>query len=171
MNKTILISLASIVVIGAGISFVVSSKKGGGGGSDIVSSQACIELCAKAKTTCPSLMTGGNCESACSKWSDEVKDKVGDASSCQTLSEVPEIVASLLPEINIPDSPQAGNDCEMACSNYSIKCLSLVPNASQDLYDQGLLSCMNECKKWNNNKTSCILEALDCESMTNVCGL
>ncbi len=170
MNKIILISLASVLVIGSVI-YLGTNSKDKKSNLNNNPDESCISLCSKAKTTCPSLMANSNCESSCANWQDEVKEKVNNASNCGALSEIPEILTSLIPEMNTPQSPVANNDCEMACSNYSIKCLSLVPNASQELYNEGLLSCMNECKKWSGDKTSCMLNAIDCESMTNVCGL
>ena len=62
-------------------------------------------------------------------------------------------------------------DCESPCRNYIHKCLSLVPNAGQDLFSQGLESCMNECRGWSDKKNKCILNATNCEDMTLVCGL
>ena len=170
MNKTILLSIATVLVIG-GIAYFALTSKNEESNSNVVSNEACVELCNNAKGICPSLMTNSNCESSCNNWNDEVKEKVANATNCESLSEIGEVVASLLPEVDTPDTPTASNDCEMACSNYSVKCLSLVPNASQELYNEGLLSCMNECKKWDGKKTSCMIEAIDCESMTNVCGL
>jgi hypothetical protein len=55
--------------------------------------------------------------------------------------------------------------------NYAIKCLTLVPNASDQLLDEGRESCGKECADWNNEKIDCMINAIDCESMTNVCGL
>lgn len=63
------------------------------------------------------------------------------------------------------------SDCEVACANYTNKCLTLVPNADQNLFNEGLLSCMNECAKWNGLKTECMINSIDCESMTTTCGL
>lgn len=62
-------------------------------------------------------------------------------------------------------------DCESPCRNYIHKCLSLVPNAGQDLFSQGLESCMKECRSWSDKKNKCILNATNCEDMTVICGL
>lgn len=62
-------------------------------------------------------------------------------------------------------------DCESPCRNYIHKCLSLVPNAGQDIFSQGLESCMKECRSWSDKKNTCILQATNCEDMTMVCGL
>jgi len=65
----------------------------------------------------------------------------------------------------------SSNDCEGACSNYTMKCLSLVPNADQNLFNEGLKSCVAECAKWKKEKVECILQASDCPAMTETCGL
>jgi hypothetical protein len=133
---------------------------------------ACSEVCSKANSACPSMIDKNTCENKCASLSEETKEHLNSSASCQELTEKPELIADLIiPEINTPDKINSSNDCEMACSNYSIKCLSLVPNASQELYNEGLLSCINECKKWDGNKTGCMINAIDCEAMTNVCGL
>lgn len=170
MNKTILISIASVLVIGAGIYLAISS---GGKEADkkVEINPECVAVCAQAKTTCPSLMTGDNCESACSNWSEEVKDQVKNASNCQTLSEIPELVSALVPEMNTPELPEAKDECEAACGSYVNKCLTLVPNATQALFEDGMTSCKSECSKWNTQKVDCMINAFDCEAMTNVCGL
>lgn len=62
-------------------------------------------------------------------------------------------------------------DCESPCRNYIHKCLSLVPNADQNLFTQGLTSCMEECRKWSDTKIQCIINATDCPAMTEICGL
>lgn len=63
------------------------------------------------------------------------------------------------------------NTCEKACNNYTNKCLSLVPNASKSLFDQGFSSCVKECKKRDNKKIQCMENAKDCVAMTEVCWL
>mgnify|MGYP000903936489 CR=1 FL=1 len=73
--------------------------------------------------------------------------------------------------INIPEAPPIANDCAKACSNYVNKCLTLVPNANQALFQEGQESCEQECASWSEEKIQCMLEAPICEDMTNVCGL
>jgi hypothetical protein len=63
------------------------------------------------------------------------------------------------------------NDCVPACQNYVNRCLTLVPNATQSLFNQGMESCEFECKTWDNSKITCMERAMDCPSMTEVCGL
>ncbi len=76
---------------------------------------------------------------------------------------------------NLPQSDQtsftASKDCEAACGHYVTACLTLVPNATQALFDDGYNSCLGECAKWSDNKVSCMITAFDCEAMTDVCGL
>lgn len=62
-------------------------------------------------------------------------------------------------------------DCESPCRNYIHKCLSLVPNADQNLFTQGLASCMEECRKWDDAKIQCMINATNCPAMTEICGL
>ncbi len=74
-------------------------------------------------------------------------------------------------QINEPDPMPAATACEEACANYVNKCLTLVPNATQALFDEGQTSCVQECATWESSKTECIRDVLDCESMTDICGL
>jgi len=170
MNKIILISLASVLVIGSVI-YVGTSSKNIKSNLNTSPDESCISLCTKAKTTCPSLMANSNCESSCTNWSDEVKEKINNASNCGALGDIPEILTSLIPEMNTPELPDAKDECEAACGSYVNKCLTLVPNATQALFEEGMTSCKSECSKWNNEKVGCMISAFDCEAMTNVCGL
>jgi len=61
--------------------------------------------------------------------------------------------------------------CETACENYKNQCLKLVPGATQQLFEEGIKSCMQECAEWPESKASCIATTLDCASMTSVCEL
>jgi len=168
MNKKILISLG-VAVVGIAVitTIIVSSKK-----EATLGVSACSEVCSKANSYCPSLINKDTCENKCSSLSEETKEHLNSSSSCQELTEKPELIADLIiPEVNTPENIDSSDDCELACSNYTVKCLSLVPGASQSLYNEGLMSCIGECKKWNNDKISCILNAIDCPAMTDVCGL
>jgi len=62
-------------------------------------------------------------------------------------------------------------NCEAPCANYVNKCLTLVPGATQQLYVDGLNSCVKECGDWGVNKAECILNAENCTSMTEDCDL
>lgn len=173
MNKNIVIAIVSLAVIGAAAYVVINKEEGKlPVGQKPEASAECIETCAKASAVCPSLNIPGNCSEACDSWSEEVKNKVEQADSCSALSDIPELVASLLPEMNEPKtSPAGGDDCEAACGSYVGKCLTLVPNASEALFADGLKSCKQECAGWNQPKRECMISAFDCEAMTNVCGL
>ncbi len=168
MNKKILISLG-VIVTGIAIitTIIVSSKK-----EVLLEVSTCSEVCSNANNYCPTLINKDTCESKCSGLSEETKEHLNNSSSCQELTEKPELIADLIiPEVNVPENIDPSNDCELACSNYTVKCLSLVPGASQSLYNEGLMSCINECKKWDNEKIGCIISAIDCPAMTEVCGL
>lgn len=134
----------------------------------------CADICQAASATCPSLINEGVCKNNCGKLSEEAKKHLAESSSCQDIVSRPELIGDLLiPTVNNPESvgDVGVEDCQMACANYVVKCLTLVPNASKELLDEGLYSCIGECQKWNNEKIDCMIGALDCESMTNICGL
>lgn len=82
-----------------------------------------------------------------------------------------EEVATTSTTLLTEEAPVAGNGCDLACSNYVNKCLTLVPNANQELFEQGRVSCLGECQTWSTDKTDCIARAGDCPAMTEACGL
>jgi len=131
----------------------------------------CRTLCSQTNSICPNLSSVSQCEKNCQQWSAEVKDQIKQATSCQELSQIPEYVSVLIPEMEEPKLKPATNDCEAACGHYVTACLTLVPNATQALFDDGYNSCLDECQKWNKNKVDCMISAFDCEAMTDVCGL
>lgn len=171
MKKEIIIGALVVVVIGAG-AVLYLGKGGGGKGDKSVMSGACSSTCEKAVGTCPSLINEENCNQKCDSLSQETKNHLATASSCQELTQKPELIADLLiPKVNVPEKINSSSDCEGACSNYTMKCLSLVPNADQNLYNEGLKSCVAECAKWKEEKVNCILGASTCPAMTETCGL
>ncbi|MDD3284530.1 MAG: hypothetical protein PHZ07_02955 [Patescibacteria group bacterium] len=66
---------------------------------------------------------------------------------------------------------KASNDCGAACDKYVKNCLTLVPNANEAFFTEGHESCLKECKNWDSEKVDCMINAIDCPSMTEVCGL
>lgn len=168
MKKEIIIGALVVVVAGVGVwAYLGQGDKGG----KVVSS-ACSTLCFKAVETCPSLINKETCEQKCDSLSQAAKDHLATAQSCQELTQKPELIAELLiPEVKTPEKIDAKTDCEGACLNYTMKCLSLVPNADQNLYNEGLKSCMSECSKWKSEKVGCMLNAQSCPAMTESCGL
>ncbi len=174
MRKEIIIGALVVVIIGAGAVLYLSQRGGEKGGGGSVVSEACALTCEKAVGTCPSLIAKEACEQKCDSLSQEARDHLNMANSCQELTERPDLIADLLiPELNTPEQvgDKSGNDCEAACGSYVGKCLTLVPNATQALFAEGQTSCESECAKWSSNKVACMVNALDCEAMTNVCGL
>jgi len=87
-------------------------------------------------------------------------------SACNT----PPAPVTETPDIN-SSTAQITQNCETACENYKTQCLQLVPGATQQLYKDGIESCMNECKDWSAEKADCITTALNCTSMTEICEL
>ncbi len=173
MDKNIIIGAVAVVVVGGAILVGnMSGNKEGGSKNKIESS--CSSICQKASKTCPSLIDENNCNNNCSKLSEEAKKHLEESKSCEQITSKPELIADLLiPEVATPEQKNNVNadDCQMACMNYAIKCLTLVPNATDQLLDEGRESCMKECASWDTKKIDCMINAFDCEAFTNVCGL
>lgn len=70
-----------------------------------------------------------------------------------------------------PSLPAAQNACEEACLNYVDKCLTLVPNADNHLFQDGKDTCEEDCANWDEEKTQCMIDAKACTEMTDVCDL
>ncbi len=167
MNTKIILGVAAaVIVIGGGIFFITSDKKPGSveGG--------CAGICRQASQACPSLINEVNCNGQCDNLSDESKKHLEESANCEQLSARPDLIADLVvPEIVTPDPIKSDSECEAACGSYVGKCLTLVPNATQALFDEGFESCLQECADWDMAKIDCMISAFDCEAMTNVCGL
>lgn len=138
--------------------------------NDVVDAE-CLNICQHITETCPSLMMVNNCEESCVNWGEETKEEVSQLTTCQEIMENKDVIQMLIPEIQEPELDVATNDCEAACNKYVIACLTFVPNATADLFAEGYESCLGECKKWDNTKVNCMINAFDCEAMTDVCGL
>jgi len=61
------------------------------------------------------------------------------------------------------------NLCDSACANYNLRCTSLVPNAGEDLFNQAMADCLKACSQWSETQAQCVLNAPDCESITDKC--
>jgi hypothetical protein len=66
---------------------------------------------------------------------------------------------------------QTENVCTKACQNYIDKCLTLVPNASHQLFEEGRQSCYEKCNGWSPEKITCMENAEACTAMTSECEL
>ncbi len=168
MNIKIVIgAIAAVVVIGGGIFFLSGNKHGA------PQTLACTDICRQANIACPSLINEDDCNSKCGQLSQEIKEHLQTAATCEELTSRPDLIADLIiPKVAAPESVDKNTtDCEAACGSYVSKCLTLVPNATPALFDEGLVSCMAECAGWNIQKVDCMINAFDCEAMTNVCGL
>lgn len=168
MNIKIIIgALAGVAIIGVGLFFITANKTSG------AKTSACTDVCQKANQTCPSLINENNCNSKCDKLSTETKKHLQESTTCEQVTSKPDLIVDLIiPETATPKPiDKNASECEAACGNYVGKCLTLVPSATEALFADGLKSCLKECTSWNTNKTSCMINAFDCESFANVCGL
>jgi len=164
--KIVLAAIAAVVIVGGGMLFIT-------GGSNEQSRSECADICRKANQTCPSLINEDTCNNKCSKLTEEVKAHLQNSESCQEISSKPDLLADLLiPEVETPEIEVTKKEgCEAACGSYVGKCLTLVPNATEALFAEGMSSCQKECVDWSSNKVDCMITAFDCEAMTGVCGL
>lgn len=168
--KIIAGAIAGVVVIGGG---VILMTRGGDVGIGGRITSACAGVCQHAGTTCPSLINEADCNSRCANLSEETRKHLQEANTCEQITSKPDLLAELLtPEVATPKPIDKNADkCESACGNYVGKCLTLVPNATPALFEEGQTFCESECAGWVDDKVDCIVNAFDCEAMTNVCGL
>ena len=166
-NKVIIGALAGVIVAGGAFFFLTKDKP------SEQKNSPCAEICRQANSACPSLIDQEKCISKCDVLSGETKNHLQESANCEQLSAKPELIAELIiPEPATPELvPGNTSECEAACGSYVGKCLTLVPNATAALFDDGLASCMTECVDWDAQKVECMISAFDCEAMTNVCGL
>lgn len=162
-------AIVAVIVASGGIILLTQNKQT----ADNQHKSACADSCQSANQTCPALINHSTCLNKCDELSDQTKKHLQEASSCEQLSSKPELIADLLIPEMATSSPNQKNssDCEAACGSYVGKCLTLVPNATPALFDEGLSSCMAECAGWKAEKVNCLITAFNCEAMTDVCGL
>jgi hypothetical protein len=168
MNTKIIIgALAGVAIVGAGLFFMTTNR------TNEVKTSACADLCQKANQSCPSLINESNCNNKCDKLSAKTKKHLQESTTCEQITSKPDLIADLLiPETATPKPVNKNaSECEAACGSYVGKCLTLVPNATEALFADGLQSCMKECAGWQTSKINCMIKAFDCESFTNICGL
>jgi hypothetical protein len=183
MNKNLLYIIVSGAVLIGGAGYLLLQDNDAESGAPrsgdldgaIVVGTSCDTACAQAETACPSLIDETSCVTKCETMSAEAKEHLQNSSTCEALTARPDLISGvLIPDVADTSAYEAeaeGNGCEASCNNYVATCLSLVPNATQNLLSEGYDSCMSECAEWDSAKASCIATALDCPSMTEVCGL
>lgn len=171
MNKNIILGVVAVAVAGTGIAgYLILNKNSGEGG--ITAGGDCAAICAKVSAACPSMANKEICLRNCTEFDEKTKNDAAAITSCEMLAQKPELVALLaIPETKNPELAPAKNDCQAACNNYVGKCLTLVPNAGQELFNEGLSSCLKECSGWETAKINCMSSAADCPAMTETCGL
>lgn len=175
MNKNLLILFAGATVLGGALyyNFLHTSSNPS---ESVASDTTCLTACHTAADTCPSLIDEGACTAKCANLNEETVEHLVNASTCEELTARPDLISEIL----IPELPDTEaftetnpttNDCEAACGNYVTSCLSLVPNASESVLNDGYTSCLDECSTWETPKIECMLSTFDCVAMTEVCGL
>ncbi len=178
MSKNIILFVGGAIVITAAAGYLLLSGGGGGGDQEVVSSE-CASLCEGAANACPSLIDEGKCLTGCEDSSEETKEYLSGAGDCEELMAKPELISDLITAETSEPKVSAGTDkdadasqeCEAACGRYVTACLTLVPNATPALFDEGYQSCLGQCAGWDGAKTECMIGAFDCEAMTEQCGL
>lgn len=158
------------VVIGGGI-FLVNRDRGVNTGSSVLS--ACADVCQKANQACPSLINQDDCNRKCDKFTEETKKHLQESTSCEQITSKSDLIVDLVVPEAVTPKPVKENasECEAACGSYTGKCLTLVPNLTEAMLNDGMDSCMKECASWDAKKIDCMINAFDCEAFTNVCGL
>lgn len=171
MNTKIIVAIIAGVVVVGGAALLMTGNGSNENGGQIIS--ACADICQKASQTCPSLINQNDCNSKCTSLTVEAKKHLKESTTCEQITSRPDLIADLLiPEVATPKPvDKNASECEAACGSYVGKCLTLVPNATEALFADGLNSCIEECAGWGASKVDCMINAFDCESMTNVCGL
>lgn len=171
MNIKIIVGIVmGVAVIGGGVLLMTGNKSEDNTGQVV---SLCADVCQKASETCPSLINENDCNSKCAKLTEETKKHLQESATCEQMTSKPELITELIiPEVATPKpAPKNASECEAACGSYTGKCLTLVPNLTEATLNDGMNSCMKECAGWNDNKVDCMINAFDCEAMTNVCGL
>ncbi|MBU0722306.1 hypothetical protein KKA93_02520 [Patescibacteria group bacterium] len=170
MNKNLIIAISGIVVVAGVAGFILLNKNN----SQLPVDSECSQLCASAKTACPSLIDQKTCETKCPKFSQETKEHLLGAKSCEALTQKPELISELLiPEIKKPEQKEVSSDCEAACGKYVMSCLTAEEMAIEVSSGAGgrYNSCLKKCSDWSADKIECMITAFDCEAMTDKCGL
>ncbi len=131
----------------------------------------CQAVCAKASSLCPTIMPNEFCLQACPFWSDEQKQQFSQTKNCQEMAGLDGDEAESSNQEQEDNTQADQSDCELACSNYALKCLSSSEDTSQAAYNQKFFSCIQDCSGWKTSKAECVINALDCSSITNDCDL
>ncbi|MBA4336567.1 hypothetical protein C0416_02210 [bacterium] len=131
----------------------------------VTEANECVAICEEATGKCETL-TKEDCLSRCEKADDVKKSCLETFQTCQELA-----VNCREPEAEKQPVVESGSQCVMACNNYVMQCISLVPGSSTALEKDSYDSCMGECAKWDSEKANCMSIAPNCPSMTEQCGL
>ena len=130
---------------------------------EVSQDEGCESQCEAVSTMCSEVITYEECNNECNSCDSVIMDEIESEEDCGKIKEKMSQCTSIAKE--------DASNCDSACNNYNNQCLTLVPNADQQLFDQGYESCMSECAEWSTEKVGCMAESQDCPSMTEVCGL
>lgn len=136
------------------------------------STVSCSSVCDHLKNVCGdgSVVTE-DCLTVCETWNDEIRQAMLLMDDCEFLLNQIENQAQVLAEQQANQANPNAAKCDQACNNYVSRCLTLVPNATPALFEEGFQSCKQECASWPVVKIDCMVSASSCEAFTDVCGL
>lgn len=105
-------------------------------------------------------------------WSEPLNFDEGAITTMQRIQNIEVNIKDIFDALKTKCEEEKPNgNCEKACRNYNAQCLKFVPNLNQKMLDDGFSSCMDLCKKRDNEKIQCMENAKDCVAMSEVCGL
>lgn len=137
-----------------------------------LTSVSCNKVCDHLKDACgDDLILAKDCSPVCDTWNDEIRQMFLTMNDCEFLKAQIQGQGQVLAEEMVNKNNPNSSKCDQACNNYTTRCLSLVPNASKELFEQGFDSCKGECASWNVSKIDCMIKANSCEAFTDTCGL
>ncbi len=172
MKKSFLIY--GLVALGA-VALIAMLPKGNGADQSLeekTPSISCNKVCDHLKDVCDEgLILADDCSAVCETWNDEIRQMFLTMNDCEFLAAQIQGQAQVLAEEMVNKNHPNVTKCDQACNNYVTRCLSLVPNATSELFEQGFDSCKSECAKWSMTKIDCIISASSCEAFTDACGL
>jgi len=132
----------------------------------------CSVICEHIKNTCnQDLINNQDCQTACNTWGEEFKQALVLINDCELITTQIEAQAQVAKEAAADINNPNVDKCNQACNNYVNRCLTLVPNATPQLFEEGFNSCKTECASWNITKIDCMIQSNTCEAFTDVCGL
>lgn len=133
---------------------------------------SCNLVCEYIKNTCDQdKINNEDCNIACNTWGEEFKQTLILMNDCNLITTQIEAQAKIISETTSDENNPNVAKCNQACNNYVNRCLTLVPNASSQLFEEGFTSCKNDCINWEMEKIDCMIQSNTCEAFSESCGL